>query len=169
MVMAPVTAFIDATALHATVFKFERALSYPSLSMWMAGPMTEVLQRRAQERFLAQGSDLQGGSFKNWKPLSAATIQFRQAAGYGPVPINVRSGELERYVTGAVGRVGPTPAGVSMVWPGATPGGTLGEKVARAQGRDDPNPAARPVIGLAAQDLALMMTSLQSWMLAALA
>lgn len=163
------TVFVEAESVERMLTAAMVAASPPSMMAWLAGPMTQNLQRRAQERFLGQGEDVSSGGWSPWEPLKEATIAFRAHAGYGPVPINVRTGELERYITQSNSAVTATSGGAAMVYPGTAPSGYLEEKVRTAQaGKSKPDTSPRPVLGLGAPDLEFALVSLHTWLVSSI-
>jgi hypothetical protein len=165
------TVFVQAKSVEALLMRASVAVSPESMVMWLSGPMKSAIQGRAQERFVNEGDDVSNGP---WEQLSEATQNWRNSYGFGPShPINVRSGQLEDYVTRSAAAVVPTSWGASMVYPGSPPGGgalagTLHTKFVGAQ-RGEGSAPPREVLGLTTTDLELGLTSLTGWIVAALA
>ena len=132
-------------------------LSHGGMAIWLNHFIYPYLKERAQSRFLNEGDDAAG----KWLPLTEATISFRDSGGFGPGPINKRTGELEAFIVGANASIFPTPIGTQMNYPGEVPVGILGTKVQTAQmGKDSPSTPARPVVALGLQDLNWTLQSL---------
>jgi hypothetical protein len=156
MVMYSVS--VDKTSVDAMLNKLARKISGPGLAFWLQGSVVPWLQTRAQQRFASEGDDVSGA----WFPLKPFTQQARAAAGYTPDhPINVRTGELERYITGDAGAVAAGPAFARLDYPSPPGSGDLRDKVETAQiGKAFPSTPARPVLGVNIRDLEAAMLSL---------
>lgn len=118
------------------------------MTYFLAGQVTPYLKGRARARFANEGDEMSGP----WAALSPVTAQIRSALGYPPDhPINHRSGQLERWVTGSMPAVLYTPVVAQLTYPGNPPTGKLKSKVTTAQtgisstGRTT---TPRPVLGL---------------------
>lgn len=135
------------------------------MTTFLQGDVAPWLSRRAQERFDSEGDDASG----RWAPLSAATRDIRAAgAARGewaiqPAhPINVRTGDMEAYITQGGGEVTPEGSGnMALHYPRRTISATRGmrDKVRRAQvgdGRTRP----RPVLAVSEVDLAEVVSKL---------
>lgn len=158
MIIAP-SVIVEASSVEALLSAASFALGPESMSGWLGGPMRESLQGRAQERFAVEGTD--DGP---WAPLADATLSWRASYGFGPGPINRRTGELERFITGAPGSVTPHPGGATLSFPGSEPTGELGRKVRVAQGYEEANDIpARHVVGLGLPDLEFALLSFGAW------
>jgi hypothetical protein len=153
--MAP-TIFVNTVTVEALLLRTYAAVSPASLTTWLGGPFSDNLQQRAAERFAVEGTD--DGP---WAALASATLEIRHNLGYPPGPINYRSGEMYRYITGASGQVVATGDGAALTWPGNAPS-EIQEKIATAQGYDS-NVPAREVIGMGASDLQFALASLAGW------
>lgn len=167
------TMMVDTSRVDALLLRAQAAYSTASMVAWLSGPMTQNVQRRAQERFLDQGEDVSGGGWSPWEPLLPTTREIRASYGFGPLPINVRTGELERYITGSASKVSPTGTGAAMVYPDAAPSGWLEEKVRTAQAgkvasASKSQTPARPVLGLSTPDLEFALVSLGTWLVTAI-
>jgi hypothetical protein len=155
---ADVEIFVDTEDVKEMLDRAFRAISDVSITAFLAGPTTQYLQERAGMRFQTEGDSSVGGP---WDALKPATIEARKRQGYDSGPINHRSGELERYITGANGVV----AANVLQWPGGDPGpgesGHLETKVITAQsGKAHPETQPRPVIGVDMSDLVAVTSSL---------
>lgn len=132
------------------------ALSSEMMVGFLAGPMVEHLQRRADDRFASQSTD--DGP---WAPLHDATVKIRHSMGFGPTPINVRTGEMKNWLVGSSGSAVPTPTGAMLSWP-SNPTGKMRDRIATAQGLN-PNVDAREVIGLGVTDAQFVLASMGAW------
>lgn len=143
----------------------DSALSPVGLATFLHGPVESHLRRRAKERFASEGDDASG----KWAPLQQSTIEFRESGGFGPRPINRRTGELEAYITQSDADITSVPGLSTLVYPKDQPGTSgLRQKVQTAQGgRSEPRTVARPVLALSENDLAAVMVQLafhiQAW------
>lgn len=131
-----------------------------SLQNFLMGAARSFLQHRVDARFAAEGDDVSG----KWAPLRPATGGIRAALGYRPFhPINVRSGELYKFVRNTF-RIRIDPASTVLTMPGdgnarvtekfrvaQKGGGKSKVKGSRSIGPNRPAPP-RPVIGLSATD-----------------
>ena len=139
----------------------EVALTGAGLSIFVSTRLRQWLQERAEARFVAEGDDASG----KWKPLSDTTNKIRESLGYPAAhPINVRTGELKRYVESGKGDVGIDGFGVTYRWPGGpvTPG--IEKKMVGAQmgtGRQ----TARPVAAVNITDAAGVLVLLSDFIL----
>ena len=151
------SAYVDKMLLH-----LDSKLTSTGMTSFLAATVFPYLLQRAKERFQNEGDDVVG----KWVPLAPETEIIRQSQGFGGAhPINVRTGELERYITqGSVqASVQASPMGAFLQHPAASPSGDLKSKVKTAQqgdpkfGRGVP---ARPVLGMNENDLGFIMTAL---------
>lgn len=143
---------------------FENAVSPTALEYMLATSVAPWLQHRAEQRFNTEG-DLASGK---WNELRPATNLIRLLLGYSPVhPINLREGDLHRFVTHSGGTVSPVGDGAELTWPG--PGGAQEEKLKVAQqgSPSGENPwfksaktAARPVVAIDQADVAALLVAL---------
>lgn len=115
--------------------KVQAATAPEGFGQFLQTQVVPWLQERAQRRFASEGDDASGA----WAPLAPATVAIR-ARGYwnvGPEhPINVRTGELENYITqGTSGNNGMRLSAeeISVDYPGTPPTGVLADKVLHAQ------------------------------------
>jgi hypothetical protein len=141
--------------------RIEHVMSPAMIGLFLGTEVKEYVQQRARARFAGQGDDATGP----WAPLSPVTARFREHAGHpGTSPINVRTGEMEMYVTQSEGAVLIHPAGATLTYPGVEPGSFgLQQKMETAQmGRSDPSTVKRPVLGLNGTDLMFVMARLVS-------
>lgn len=143
----------------------DSAMSPVGLAAFLHGSVEPYIRERAQNRFASEGDDVSG----KWAPLQQTTIEFRESGGFGPRPINRRTGELEAYITQSDAGIASAP-GLSVLTypkdPPKTP--ALQQKVQTAQaGRSVPSTVPRPVLGLNERDLGAVMVQLaffiQGW------
>ena len=159
--MAEVRISVDDSDARLALTSKTHAVSSVSLAQFLRSQAVPWFQDRADARFATEGDDAVG----NWLPLKHPTQAIRRAAGYGATgPINVRTGQLEDFVTGSSGDVRSTANTASLKWPDETPQGELGRKIRTAQrGRKGANTLARPVIGMNQIDAAYLTNSLMGW------
>jgi hypothetical protein len=138
----------------------ETKISPLGLTAWMEADVDPWLRQRARDRFTNEGDDVSGP----WTPLSPYTQMIRSQMGYGPDhPINVRTGELENYITSA-GNVFETGVGVILETPGGTVQPDMAVKITTAQqGSSFPVTPPRPVLGVNERDLEAIMVTLANW------
>lgn len=148
----------DSSGVTRALNHLDAKLSTPMMMGFLAATIHPWLQERARQRFLNEGDDASG----KWAPLQQSTNEWRRSGGFPEAhPINKRTGELERFITGSSALVTPTPAGVTMKYPGSQPSGGLFEKVKTAQrGRKTPSTVPRPVLSLGLADLNFTLSSL---------
>lgn len=114
---------------------------------FVRGEVTEFFQQDIENRFSSEGDAKTGA----WAPLKPATITIRASEGYGPGPINVRSGELKSFMSGPYPVFVDSPGSVIIDVPGDAPPG-VEAKFKTAQGGSTNNPLgygntpARPVL-----------------------
>jgi hypothetical protein len=152
---------VDDDNVEELLSRTSNALSTVGMYAFLHGAVGTWLQRRARDRFAAEGDDVSGP----WLPLEPYTNQARSAAGFPPEhPINRRTGDLEAYITGSGGWDVVSAGGFSqLTYPGTTPTGTLATKVSTAQGGAlYPSTPARPVLGVNEVDLAYVLAALST-------
>jgi hypothetical protein len=152
----------DAQYVNKMIAHLEMKLGPQGLNAFLSMTIFPYLLNRAKERFQNEGDDVVG----KWTPLAPATEVIRQSMGLGGAhPINVRTGELERYITqgSATAAVQSYPGGSVLQHPASKPQGKLKNKVQVAQ-RGDPKFArgvpARPVLGMNESDFGFTMAAL---------
>jgi hypothetical protein len=153
---------VEATQALEAVAKVKALTSPAGLASWLSGQMGPHLISRMEDRFAKEGDDAVG----KWELLSEATVFIREGQGYpGDHPINVRTGEMFRYlVSNSNVDVSTTAEGATLVYPGTDTVGDLADKLATAQGgADSPSTPARPVLGLSAVDLGWGVSSLTAF------
>lgn len=141
----------DATDVYRLLDHLDSCFSPAGQQAFMTQSVVPYLRERAEQRFLGEGDDASG----MWAPLSETTVHIRESSGYpGAHPINVRTGELEDYITQGAGTVTVEGSGsTALKYPQAsTPGGIKGKKLRRAQVGDSRTPA-RPVLAVNETDL----------------
>ena len=150
---------VDDKALRLSFDRLILLLSPAGAASFLGTSVGPYLSKRAGERFANEGDDAVGGA---WAPLKPGTVAIREEMGFpGEHPINVRTGELERWVVGSGWDAYPFGAGASLRYPGTAPTGTLKEKVVTAQrGRKDPDTVARPVLAVNEADMLFVIAAL---------
>lgn len=133
------------------------AVSDAELATWLGSDVVQIMQERARARFASEGDDASG----RWAPLAPSTIEDRLRSGYGGAhPINRRTGELERAITGATGAVEAFGGGTQLTFPGVSDTGTdLSFKISTAQ-RGNDRSTSRPVAAVGYTDLELILVSM---------
>jgi hypothetical protein len=155
--MAVMFVIVDADSAQMMLRRIMSRLSPIAMAAWMHAVVGPYLRERAQARFASEGDDVVG----KWAPLAPATVHIRETSGYGGAhPINVRTTELEQYITGGDPLVVATAGDALMTWPGSPPSGdVLEQKVVIAQVGDRRTPA-RPVVGINERDLMFVLSAL---------
>lgn len=136
-------------------------LSPAGITGWMESEVEPFLKGRARARFANEGDDVVG----KWAGLKESTQEARASLGYNPDhPINVRTSEMEQYVTDSKATYADEVWGVQMTLPGEPPTGLLEEKMMVAQiGGGEYNTVPRPVLGLNETDMAAALLSLANY------
>jgi len=149
---------VQADDAEKLFLKLENLLSPEMLAVFMAGPVVQHFQQRFNEFFEDQGTP--SGA---WQPLSEVTIADRVEQGFGPGPINERTGQLRDFITDSPGEVRVLATLAVLTYPGPLPSGELGRKVKTAQqggtfsGHSVP---ARPVMEIDETDMLFTMSAL---------
>ena len=140
----------DTAGVSRMLTWLQMKLSNHGMMAFLAGAVYPYIKERAEQRFTSEGDDASG----QWAPLRDATQHWRQSQGFSPQhPINVRTGELYRYITQSTAAIMPTPKGTIMRYPGKQARAHLREKVKTAQkGKAKPSTVARPVLVLGVRD-----------------
>lgn len=146
--------------------KVEYLLQSTGLALFLGEEVGPYLRERAQARFKGEGDDVVG----KWAPLKPATRMIRANNPNWPVgpdhPINVRTGELEDWVTQSAWDAHPTGMGATLKYPSKNPTGELRKKVVTAQkGKAFPSTVARPVLGVNPADLVFVTTRLAFYLI----
>lgn len=143
------------TMLH----RLDTALNPVALAGFLGATVDPYLRQREQARFDKGGDDVVGA----WAPLSQATQIIREEAGYGASgPINIRTHEMEDYITNSPNNLAAHPWGASLTLPGNPPTGELKKKVMGAQ-RGEGTAPPRPVLGMNERDLTFVLLALGSY------
>lgn len=149
---------VEAVKAEAMLDRLAGLLSPVMLATFLGGPVVEHFQDKFNRFFNQQGTDA-----APWQPLSEVTIADREAQGFGPGPINERTGELRAFVTDSPGTIRVLETLAVLTFPGPTPNGELGKKVRTAQqggsfkGHSVP---ARPVMDADESDMLYVMSAL---------
>lgn len=160
--MTIVQFIIEAESAEAFIEKMELALGPERITEFLEGPTNEWITNRAHERFDHEGDSASG----EWGGLSQATVDIREALGYGDGPINERTGQLRRWAVSS-GTITEEEGSIGGIWPGDDPVGQLIPKVehARKGGISDwGNPfPARPVVAFDAEDVTGIALAFARW------
>lgn len=156
-----ITIIGDDAGVERMLQRLEFVTSPIGMEMFFRGMVDPYLRQRAQTRFDQEGDDVSGP----WAPLSPSTVMIRSQKGYGGEhPINVRTSELENYITGTRSQTVQLGAGAELTFPGQVAVGELAQKLETAQiGKDYPRTVPRPVLGVNDQDLLAVLTGLASF------
>lgn len=149
----------DDRGVVAMLERLEHALEPTSIAAFLGTRVDPILKSRAKSRFRGEGDDVTGA----WAPLASATQSIRASQGYGPShPINVRTGEMEAYITGFRPDITIEPGvGARLDFPGGSPNQSITDKIRVAQqGASHPPTPRRPVLGVNERDLELVMVAL---------
>lgn len=166
-------AFVNISTDHSSVdrllSRLENTLGPVKLGAFLDTQVGPYLAQRGESRFKLEGDDVSG----KWIPLSVATENIRakgRTAGYWSVgdshPINVRTHELENFITSGNSQVVPQGAfGSELVYPDPSSAGfDIQDKMESAQigkthsgGLDTP---PRPVLGVGETDMVNVLTFL---------
>lgn len=152
---------VDTFDVEFMLNRLDTATSPAGLATFLTGVVAPYIKERAERRFSQEGDDASG----KWAPLRPATQEIR-SRGPWPVeassPINVRTTELERYVTQSDALATPHALGATLKYPGKkTTKKTIVEKMRTAQlGRSKPRTVARPVLTVNETDLAYVTQQL---------
>lgn len=157
--------YIEEENVSTTLAALDRTLDPLVLSLvFLTGKVGPYLTVRAKNRFASEGDDVTGA----WAPLKDATERIRASGRAMQLwtvgdshPINRRTGELERYITGGNLYAYPTSVGASLQFPKPSGKKSIREKMRTAQrGKASPNTVPRPVLGLNSQDGLFMLAAL---------
>ena len=149
----------DLNSANLMLEYLERILSSTGMMAFLHLNVGPYIQSRTRDRFMSEGDDATGP----WLPLSQSTVERRERMGLGgPGPINVRTGELEQWITQSQFMTSPHALGATLKYPGKDTGRkSLREKMATAQkGRVYPSTPPRPVLVLDERDLMYVVTTL---------
>lgn len=153
----------NAKGVEAHLLALDTALNPLAIAALLGAEVTPYLATRAKARFAEEGDDVTG----KWAPLSEATQNIRAAGAQqglwsvGPAhPINVRTHEMENYVTSGLGELLPTAYGAVLQYPRPQRSADLQKKMKTAQQGDGGRTPRRPVIGLNERDMTFVLTAL---------
>lgn len=146
---------VDEDSAEKLLGALDSTFNQTGLTIFMHQHVAPYINKRARSRFANEGDDAVGGA---WHPLTQVSQDIRAwgiSKGIWPSispdhPINKRSGELERHITGGNGVVTSSLADTSLTFPGKTPTRGVERKLKGAQ-LGDRGPA-RPVLGLSQRD-----------------
>jgi hypothetical protein len=151
------TISVDQSEVLALQKKLDDALGDTSMEEFLKTDVESYLKGRMAGRFAAGGDDVVG----IWAELKPSTQKIRQALGYGPAsPINIRTGDLESYLTGAPGIVSGSG---DMEWefPGPALPTDVKDKLTTAQqGSSKPHTQPRPILGMNENDSEFLTNAL---------
>lgn len=108
----PLVIWVDDANAEAALLRLQETLSPPSLMLFMNSVVEPHIKDRIRDRFNSEGDDASG----KWAPLAEATLAVREAYGFDPGPINVRTGEFREYITGAEGEFKEEEAELGVSW-----------------------------------------------------
>lgn len=160
---AEVMIYGDFNEVRRLLFALSETLSPQRLTLYMSQVLKPFIQQRAAERFANEGDEVSGP----WAELSEATVAIRENMGLpGAHPINVRTGQLQEFVT-TTGDVYPTAMQSVLAmpsWQGVGGDPQITEKLQTAQlGSPDGKTQPRPVLGLGAKDMTFALISLAAF------
>lgn len=155
----------DDKGVQELLNRMQVGFSTTAMAAFLGTTIGPWLQQRAKDRFRNEGDDVSG----KWKTLESSTQEIRRQGNWmvGPAhPINVRTHEMENYVTGSAGDAIPVGPVAQLTFPdrrrGASP--ELQKKMRTAQKgakqKGFKNTPPRPVIGLGVQDLTFTIAAL---------
>lgn len=156
----------NAAGILAMLNKIDSAFSPVGMARFMNTRVVPELRERARGRFAQEGDDASG----KWAPLSPATVSIRQAgidSGHfvgitASHPINVRTGDMEEYITQGSGDITHEGIGnISLHYPSRSLPSkkSIADKVRRAQ-VGDTRTAKRPVLAVSETDLSFVVSNL---------
>lgn len=165
--LVDVQVFGDSSDVQRVLKRLDTGFSVLGMAGFLHTTVGPYLQQRAKRRFDTEGDDVSG----KWTPLTHQTRAIRAKGPWnvGPAhPINVRTHEMEQYVTGSMGDAVPVGfmAVLTFPDPGTLKGRELRQKVEHAQigakpGRRSHNGTPpRPVLGLNSTDLVFVIGAL---------
>lgn len=136
-----------------TLVRLDSCFSPIGRQMFMQQRVVPWLQERAQARFDTEGDAASG----KWAPLAGSTVEIRQNEGFpGSHPINIRTGDMETYITQGSGTVTHSGWSTLLEFPRADIGGVEKVKINRAQ-RGDSRTPRRPVLAIDQSDMMHIM------------
>lgn len=145
------------SAVAELLTKLDTAMSLQAMLTFQGVEVEKILEHRASARFAQEGDDASGG----WAPLLDSTIAIRQTQGYGSGPINVRTGQLEDYITNGGSQVKAIGSDTELTYPKPTSDPLMMAKVRTAQrGKNWPPTVPRPVLAVNETDMSEVMVAL---------
>ncbi len=154
----------DGAGVTLMLNHLDAVFSPVGMQSFLEASVTPYLQKRAHARFSAEGDDASG----KWAPLKPTTVKIREAGVVsgdffgisGSHPINVRTHDMEQYITQGTGDITHEGTGnTSLHYPHKSPPGALKTKVRRAQVGGG-NTVPRPVLAVNATDMFAIMSYL---------
>jgi len=154
----------DSAGVERLLKHLHSSMSAESMTHFLNTKIGPYLQERAKARFRGEGDDVVG----QWAPLSEATMSFRRSGRERQLwsvgdahPINVRTHELERYITGGFDPAYPTTMGASLLFPhrAGRGGKKIRDKINQAQQGSSKGPK-RPVLGVNERDATFVLVEL---------
>lgn len=163
----------DTSQVDRVLTALEHLLEPRSLERFISSRVRPYLAERAAARFRAQGDNRVGGK---WKKLADYTKDDREQRGYPRSrPINIRTHELERFITQSPGTLGVVADGAQLMLPGNGGSDRARRKFVVAQQGLSPNPIpgfrdvpARGVLGINDTDGRKLTMDLQRYIEAGL-
>lgn len=164
-----VSVSIDRGSVDHMLERAWAAVSGPSLEAYLRGPAHRHFEDEIVARFAYQG-DKQVG---HWPDLADATQNIRAEAGFGPDwPVNIRTEQMFETVTRDADYF-MSDGFAEMTLPGSHASGPVVEKIKTAQAGRESNPIpgfgptpARPVLAADEGDMAALLFSLNTWIMA---
>jgi hypothetical protein len=109
---------LDEAPVEAMLLRIQTAMSPASLTAYLEGEVRPYWHEEAHRHFGTQGTDTAA-----WAPLAQRTQDERAQLGFDPeYPIQIRTGELEKYLTSDEGKVEADGTGAQWTYPGPTDG-----------------------------------------------
>lgn len=145
--MISIAVVVNDQMVNSRLARMEYMLTGPVIGTMLHTLAVPLLREDAKRRFATQGAS----DGAKWRPLRQSTLEIRRSKGFGPGPINVRTGLLRDFTTTALGQTVSTPSYTQLAWPGTQPaaGSNLGYAYSTAQaGSSVWGTPARPVARL---------------------
>lgn len=152
----------DDSEVDAMMAGLAMAISPVALESFLKNDVLEYFQEDIMERFLNEGDEKVG----DWAPLAEATHAIREAQGFTPDDINIRSSEMLDFV-GGESRSRRLAQGAFIQVPGPS-SGKMAKKIETAQVGSlnkqgfSPTPA-RPILAADEVDLMAIMMMLHNY------
>ena len=155
--MAPEGLSYNLTPLHQRLKSLESSFTTPVMFAQM-NTIHHYFVNKSQAMFDGE-YDPDGNP---WAPLKRVTISRRMRLGFGPKPINVRTGLMKRYITEPRADIIGDASSLSYAFPSRSkPSQELLTRLSQASGLIRGGPARR-VIGMSEQDTVFVLTSLRN-------